>query len=103
MKFKPNERNFQLSSESMKILYEVLKVELPEEEVLRSIAPLDSSIMILPDQYDVKKNVEEVIKNTIALSRENKESVYKIYAMCASIVAGASTVVACLYEQDGDT
>lgn len=89
-----------IESPSMKLLADFLKNDVQVEKVAEAIAPLDSSISSLPESYGIKDKIEQMLSQTIALSRENGDSSYKVFSMCASIIAGASTVVSCFVEAD---
>ena len=99
LKVKPTEKKM-IRSESMKLLADFLKNDFPADKVVEAIEPLDSSIESLPEEYSIKEKIEEMITQTILLSKENGESSHKVYAMCASAIAGASTVVACFIDTE---
>lgn len=100
LKLRNLENNMKYSNSSMNLLAEILSQELSSDKVEESIKPLDSSMSLIPDEYDIKEKVEELLTQTMASCKQNGESIYKIFAMCACIIAGASTVVSCIYEPD---
>ena len=99
LKVKPTDRTM-INSHSMKLLADFLKQDIPLDKVVEAIAPLDNSIEALPESYNIKQKIEDMLVQTISLSKENGESSYKVYAMCASAIAGASTVVACFVDSE---
>lgn len=104
IKVKPSDRYQAIESHSMRILADFLKNDVEANKVAEAIGPLDSSISSLPDSYGIKEKIEQMLEQTIILSKQNGDSSYKVFSMCASIIAGASTVVSCFVEaEDGDT
>lgn len=103
LKIKPSDRNQSIESPSMRLMADFLKVELVDsDKIAEAITPLDKSIAALPDSYGVKDKLEEMLYQTITLSKQNGESSYRVFSMCAGIIAGATTVVACFVEGDDD-
>jgi hypothetical protein len=84
----------------MRILADFLKNDVDASKIAEAIEPLDNSISALPDSYGIKEKIEQMLEQTIVLSKQNGDSSYKVFSMCASIIAGASTVVSCFIEAD---
>lgn len=100
LKMKTTDITSTIESPSMKSLADFLKNDVQIDKVIEAITPLDNSIAALPESYGIKDKIEQMLSQTIELSRENGDSSYKVFSMCASIIAGASTVVSCFVEAD---
>lgn len=100
LKVKPSDKYSSIESPSMKILADFLKNDIQIDEVMQAISPLDNSMSALPDSYGIKDKIEQMLEQTILLSKQNGDSSFKVFSMCASIIAGASTVVSCFVEAD---
>jgi hypothetical protein len=95
----PSDNVLQLSSPAIKKLAEHLKSEMPSEKMGESLIPLDKSLAGMPEEYGIKDKLESMLMHTIVQSIKSGESVYKVYAVCASVIAGASIVVSSIYEE----
>ena len=81
------------------MLAEHLKSGMTSEKISESLMPLDKSLAEMPDQFEISTKLESMLMHTIKTSIESGESVYKVYAMCACVIAGASIVVSSIYAE----